>query len=257
MTIIEHRPCASLSRYVRRISHYSDPRALAPEIEPAGLVLPLIFVLSGSFRFVVGDASSEEVTLGSFMAGMITRPVMVASSGATECLQIDLTPIGAARLLDRPIHGLAESLAPIDTLDDAQFGEVEDRLANLNDPQSRFELAERWVKGRILSAGRDVAWIEAAYDALASSGGQVRVGDLAERVGRSRQRLSSAMTEHIGVSPKTLARVARFEAARRMMMRPDLSGWADLAAACGYSDQSHLVREFRALGGRPPGVWPQ
>ena len=32
-------------------------------------------------------------------------------------------------------------------------------------------------------------------------------------------------------------------------------GWADIAAACGFADQSHLVREFVALAGGTPGAW--
>ena len=30
---------------------------------------------------------------------------------------------------------------------------------------------------------------------------------------------------------------------------------ADLAADCGYFDQAHLAREFRALAGCPPSQW--
>ena len=63
----------------------------------------------------------------------------------------------------------------------------------------------------------------------------------------------------VGLTPKTIARVVRFDRARRLLQRgvmvlrrPML---ADLAVACGYYDQAHLDREFRALAGCSPSRW--
>ena len=62
------------------------------------------------------------------------------------------------------------------------------------------------------------------------------------------------------LTPKAAARVIRFDRARHLLIRQaseKSSGYrlADLAAACGYFDQAHLAREFRALAGCPPSQW--
>ncbi|MEV6211981.1 AraC family transcriptional regulator [Kitasatospora sp. NPDC051914] len=57
-----------------------------------------------------------------------------------------------------------------------------------------------------------------------------------------------------GLSPKAAARVVRFDRARRMAASGG-GRLAELAAACGYFDQAHLAREFRALAVVAPSVW--
>jgi transcriptional regulator GlxA family with amidase domain len=50
----------------------------------------------------------------------------------------------------------------------------------------------------------------------------------------------------------------RFHRARDLLVRQAATGGlrlADLAASCGYFDQAHLAREFRALAGCPPSRW--
>jgi AraC-like DNA-binding protein len=56
-----------------------------------------------------------------------------------------------------------------------------------------------------------------------------------------------------GLAPKDWQRIARFQASRRLMVaqRP----LAEVAARCGYSDQSHLSREWVALAGCSPTTW--
>jgi len=38
----------------------------------------------------------------------------------------------------------------------------------------------------------------------------------------------------------------------RLLRRDQVTSWAELADACGYADQAHLTRGFRALAGTPP-----
>ncbi|MGO8883630.1 MAG: helix-turn-helix domain-containing protein [Streptosporangiaceae bacterium] len=63
----------------------------------------------------------------------------------------------------------------------------------------------------------------------------------------------------MGLTPKAAARVVRFDRARRLLqqraLRPAQPVLARLAADCGYYDQAHLAREFRALAGCPPRQW--
>ena len=57
----------------------------------------------------------------------------------------------------------------------------------------------------------------------------------------------------IGLSPKQVASVLRFETAvKAITAASDDESWADIAIACGYYDQSHFNREFRRYSGRPP-----
>jgi AraC-like DNA-binding protein len=53
------------------------------------------------------------------------------------------------------------------------------------------------------------------------------------------------------MSPKYFARIRRFQRVFHAMEHAG-GGWVDAAAACGYYDQAHLIRDFRAFAGEPP-----
>jgi AraC-like DNA-binding protein len=83
------------------------------------------------------------------------------------------------------------------------------------------------------------------------------VASLAGRLGWSRKRLAARFNEHVGLPPKTVARIARFDRARTLAEPPRRPDWTRLAAECGYYDQSHLIKEFRAFTGRTPETFFQ
>ena len=98
-----------------------------------------------------------------------------------------------------------------------------------------------------------------AWRLLITSGGAIRAGQLAAKVGWSARYLQRQLLSETGLTPRSAARVIRFDRARR---RPQRAAWtgrppslARLAAGCGYYDQAHLAREFRELAGCPPSTW--
>ena len=86
---------------------------------------------------------------------------------------------------------------------------------------------------------------------LAAADGRVAAGALADEVGWSRRHLAARWRRDVGMGPKAVARVLRFQRALRLLREG--RALADVAYDCGYADQPHLNREFRALGGSTPG----
>jgi AraC-like DNA-binding protein len=98
-----------------------------------------------------------------------------------------------------------------------------------------------------------------AWRLLITSGGAIRAGQLAAKVGWSARYLQRQLLSETGLTPRSAARVIRFDRARRRPQRAAGTGrppsLARLAAGCGYYDQAHLAREFRELAGAPPSAW--
>jgi transcriptional regulator GlxA family with amidase domain len=93
-----------------------------------------------------------------------------------------------------------------------------------------------------------------AWRLIVAGGGRTPIGDLAREVGWSHRHLIARFRQQVGLTPKTAARLVRFEALlARLRERP--ASWARLAAEAGYADQAHLVRDFRSFTGRTPTTY--
>jgi len=78
------------------------------------------------------------------------------------------------------------------------------------------------------------------------------VRTLAARLGRSVRSVQRSFAQDVGLGPKSIVRIVRVQRALRLARaRPTLS-WTSIAAAAGYYDQPHFVREFRELVGMLP-----
>jgi len=91
--------------------------------------------------------------------------------------------------------------------------------------------------------------------------GLVRIDELCEESAISIRQVDRLFREHLGVRPKTFARIARFQNAIGLLKKDPGCTIADVAARCGYYDQSHFVHEFRRFAGAPPkdkrGYFPE
>ena len=66
------------------------------------------------------------------------------------------------------------------------------------------------------------------------------------KVGLTPKRFIKVFRDEIGLSPKLFCRVRRFQNVVQAIERLRTVQWAvRLASSCGYSDQRHLIRDFR------------
>jgi AraC-like DNA-binding protein len=81
---------------------------------------------------------------------------------------------------------------------------------------------------------------------------RARVADLSEELGLSERQLRRRVADASGYSPRTLARVLRFQRFLRLARHERDLAW--LAADAGYADQSHLTRDCVELAGLTPSA---
>src|SRR5262249_53021557 len=167
---------------------------------------------------------------------------------------IRLHPARAATFLGVRTRALMNSVSPLGQLSpqlDEQLSRVTETYSRIDSPDAR-DTVEAVLVEHLRRAPPEDDLIVRAVDRLLSADDPLAVSDLAVALGVSPRHLHRRFLADVGVSPKRLERLARFARAwRQALMGPPVT-WADLALANGYADQSHLVREFRTFGARPP-----
>jgi AraC-like DNA-binding protein len=82
--------------------------------------------------------------------------------------------------------------------------------------------------------------------------GSLRVADLHKELDVSRKHLAVSFARYVGISAKSYAQIQRFLWTLEQLRNSSDVEWSRLAAEAGYSDQSHLVRDFRRVGAASP-----
>jgi AraC-like DNA-binding protein len=186
--------------------------------------------------------------LESFVAPPEPVHTVVASEGEQHCLGIKMTPLGARRVFGARLDGVVA----IEDLLGRPGAELPERLYEAGGWGERFALLDALLAARLADAPPVPADVEDAWRALVFSHGAIPVAELARRTGWSRRHLVARFREHVGLAPKTFARILRFERAAELLVRPDGPSLCEIALEAGYYDQAHLNRDFRAFAGRTP-----
>lgn len=197
----------------------------------------------------VGDAASDRFWV--LAAGLHQRPALIRTHGRQCGIQLALTPFGARALHGRPAAELAGGLVHADDDLPAFPASLHERLGPLTWPE-RFTVLERHLFARLAAADCEPACPEVreGWRLIIASGGRMPIERVADRVGWSRRHLLNQFRSEFGLTPKQVARLARFERAHRLAEGG--TALVDAAYAAGYADQAHLNREWRRLAGRTP-----
>ena len=246
----ERAPHPLLRGAVLRYAGYEE-RAAAPvrRTELPQDRVSLILNLGGPFEV-------EGRRFGSFVAPVDDRPALTGFEGSARGVQVDLTPFAARALLGVPLDALRRRPRRRPRRRARPRGRgargAARRRARVG---GALRPARRPARPRLAGAPAPPPDAARAWARLQATAGGVRIGALAGELGCSRRHLAARFREHVGVPPKTVARILRFRRALTL-----LRGGAGLAATaqdCGFADQPHLNREFRALAGATPVTFVQ
>jgi AraC-like DNA-binding protein len=191
-------------------------------------------------------------TRTSFVAGLHDAPVLTEHAGHQHGVEVRLAPLAARRLFGVPMDALANRVVALEDLLGRDADLLVERLHDAPGWASRFDLLDEAIARRLEAARPaplNVAW---AWRRLHETHGNVTIGALAGELGCSRRHLAAQFREQVGVPPKLLARILRFDRVIALLRNAEPERWAEVAYACGYYDQAHFNRDFREFAGSTP-----
>ena len=222
----------------------------APErILPDGCVE---LILNFGERFSQHNENQRELQPRHFLVGQMSGPILISPNGAVQLLGIRFHPGGTSPFLRVPMNELTDQIAELGSVSSELERElllVSEDLSSLRDKISAIEsvLIARLLRGSFGSSAVSLA------SRIVHSAGRVSVDQLATDAGISSRQLERRFLREIGIGPKLLGRILRFQQVFRAVERVD-SAWASIAVDCGYYDQAHLIRDFSQFAGQTPAV---
>jgi AraC-like DNA-binding protein len=247
-------PVEALRMYVREYVGWSDrTRTLSRRRELPSATVPLIINFGSRVRErKAGSDHWDEY--GTFTAGLHDAFTIVESAGPNLGIQVNFTAIGARLFYDRPLADFTNRTVELADIFGRPAHRLIDQLDDAASWQMRFDILDREIGSRIAAAREPARAVTSAWQALMRTGGRARIADLVREAGWSERHFAVQFRDHVGLAPKAFARILRFARAVRVLTHHPAPDLAEVAQACGYYDQAHFTRDFRAFAGTTPSA---
>jgi AraC-like DNA-binding protein len=241
--------------------------------------IPLLLNFGAPHRRLDVEGSAEWTSRdGAWVVGLHKRHQLTTAVGERHFMVVRFTPIGAHLFLGLPMHLIANDAVDLELIDPALARVLMSRIGTAGSWTDRFSAMESLIAERLTDAEMPGS-IGLAWRRLVAADGRLSIGSLASDVGCSHRTLIARFQTWVGLPPKAVASLLRFNRivrsldrlsrtrANEPVGRPYIETrqpedrcvasirWVDMAADCGYVDQAHLIKDFRKFAGDTPNAF--
>ena len=252
MRYTEFAPNPPLNRHVECFWTLEGKTNSFPQTErilPDGCVE---LILNFGDSFSQHEAERQHVQPRHFLVGQMTGPVLISPTGVVELIGIRFHPGGTVPFLQIPLHEITDQVVELSGLcprlerkllgASIHFTTLEERVAAIEGVLTSDVIKSKYESSTLALAAK-----------LIECRGLISVDQLAQDAGISARQLERRFLNEVGVGPKLLSRILRFQQVFRAVENCEVA-WAPVAVECGYYDQAHLIRDFHQFAHQTPTV---
>lgn len=192
------------------------------------------------------------------LIGQMTRPYEIVTEGNQLYFGVKFYPHSFAAFTQESIDYLRDQSIDVRLLFCAEFLEVYERIIEKRDFNFFVSETDNYLNKR-LSMGRSTSRAYSIVDQVVRNIYITRSEEYLQKMHRhlgvSQRHLQNIFKSFVGLSPKQLFRMIRFQSCfKGLHSAPSLT---EHALACGYYDQAHFNHDFKALAGITPTAWKE
>lgn len=193
---------------------------------------------------------------GAVFSGTYSRSFICNALQHQSIMGVHFKPGGAFPFIDIEASELTNAHASLADLWGRRAAlELRERLSNAATPKQRFRIMEGALRARLHDDASRQLQVKGALKMFAMGGNEALVRNVSRELGLSQRRFIQMFSSHVGLTPKVFCRIQRFQKTRVLAEMFEAPDWAQLAVACGYFDQSHLINDFKEFSGSTPRIY--
>lgn len=208
-------------------------------------------------RFKKKNRDGEDFQQRSFLFGQLTSFIELKPTGSVGVLGIKFHPHGLFQLTGIPQWQLNDQAIDLVNIFPRQYAETEEKIWSASSIEERVLFAENFLLHELntlsMKRKKDHQSIAFALQQLINPFSRKDNNTIASSLHISKRELERRFSDQVGLSPAQYAKIIRFQYI--FQVKEKMQSLTELALAAGYYDQSHFIRDFKAIAGVNPGTF--
>jgi AraC-like DNA-binding protein len=233
--------------------HYHDgtfPFGLE-RILPNGQAHLMINLAEDEFRTYSGDNGQRILSYrGATLAGPHGQPTILDTREFQWLVAVEFHPGGAAAFFPVPLYEVSDQAVGLDDLWKCDGRLLREQILGAGTAHGKLGVLESALLRQLRGTANPAI---ACAIALLNRG--LPVAETSARLGFLPKTFVRRFREQVGLTPKRFARVRRLQRIIRSLRSGAAVDWCLLAAEYGFTDQAHLIHDFRGLAGITPTAY--
>lgn len=211
--------------------------------------IEMIFALDGNYTVVNRQTNKVHQ---AWLSGIQHQPLNISYNGKSNLIGIRFHPYGLFPFLRLPVNETVNAVEPLIDVTGKLYEQLYERISQAASTVEVFSILDLFLlramdhdKVRQFKLMREITLQLKVQP-------EQPISKLAEGLGVSQRHLGRVCHDHIGVTPKLLARIFRFEKSfSYLYSQKDEENFKALIDL-GFYDQSHFIKEFKRFSGMTP-----
>ncbi len=191
----------------------------------------------------------------AIVAGLRTSAALLPHDGSHHGIAIELTVRGARALFATPSGALTGSVADLHDLLGSKARLLLTRLAASTSWEHRFAILDHVLLSSLDPRREPAPEVVYGWNVLTTALDWPSTESLANTVGWSRRHFTEMFHREVGLPPRQLLRIIRFERSCGLVRSTPRAAMTEIALNAGYFDHAHMLHEWHALAGCRPDEW--
>lgn len=248
-------PSFPLNQFVHSFIYYKDynPTHSIDRFLPDGNI-NLVVDLTDYPKYIYDNLTLKEIQAcrNVWFSGIRTKYITIPSGKDSEMFIVNFHKGMAYPFVDVPMHELTDFVVDGEMVMSNGILNMRDALLEIKLIKQKFSYAENHLLKNFAARLIVNPFVNYSVNIIRQSPQHLSINHLSDKVGFSQKHFISIFKDHVGVTPKSFMRIARFQKAISEIEMSKKANWSSIAFDAGYYDQAHFINDFRDFSGFTP-----